>query len=214
MILIFFLVVIFFKLTKYFSDLKRLFEKLMDDLGNLCGGQKHKIPQVKFATKVSDIYLYQVTSRMGEALQILSSVPPTKEGNITLPDPRKLNTLTPEKILDQGDLLEYKISSPESSLPPSSLFLLSQKFHADWKAKVLTAKGWQKAETVSVNGFFQGVLIPQGTQKVLLRFLPWVRFMWIGHLFWGLVILAFLIQFFLRYVQKKIKPKDVSLCLT
>jgi uncharacterized membrane protein YfhO len=94
------------------------------------------------------------------------------------------------------------------------LFLLSPKFHADWKAKVFTAKGWQKAETVSVNGFFQGVLIPQGTQKVLLRFLPWVRFMWIGHVFWGIVILAFVIQSFFRYARKKIKPKDVYPCLT
>ncbi|MBY0264702.1 MAG: hypothetical protein K2P90_04650 [Holosporales bacterium] len=186
----------------------------MSNIGLMLSPYPLQHSQLKFATKVSDIYLYQVTSRMGEALQILSSVPPAKKRNITLPDPRKLNTLMPQKILDQGDLLEYKISSPESSLPPSSLFLLSQKFHADWKAKVFTAKGWQKAETVSVNGFFQGGLIPQGTQKVLLRFLPWVRFMWIGHVFWGIVILAFVIQSFFRYARKKIKPKDVYPCLT
>jgi hypothetical protein len=78
----------------------------MSNIGLMLSPHPLHHSQLKFATKVSDIYLYQVTSRMGEALQILSSVPPTKEGNITLPDPRKLNTLTPEKILDQGDLLD------------------------------------------------------------------------------------------------------------
>ncbi len=94
--------------------------------------------------------------------------------------------------------MAYEITNPQ----PSLLFL-SQKFNANWKAKVRTTTGWQKAQTVSVNGFFQGVFLPKGTEKVVLKFLPWVHFIRIGHVFWALVILALFIQFSLHYFRPK-----------
>ena len=67
------------------------------------------------------------------------------------------------KILDQGDVLEFEI---KPSAP--SVFLLSQKFHRDWEALAETDHGWKAAQTVEVNGVFQGVLVAQDTCSGLI----------------------------------------------
>jgi hypothetical protein len=155
-------------------------------------------PHLQFKPKVSGIFIYRVDSWMGKALQIDSSFPLATNGDLQIDDPRQMETFKPHQIFDQGDLVAYEIKNPQPSL-----LLLSQTFHADWKAKLRTTTGWQKAQTVSVNGFFQGGFLPKGTEKVVLKFFPWVRFMWIGHVFWALVILALLIQFSLHDFRPK-----------
>ena len=87
--------------------------------------------------------------------------------------------------MDQGDLLEFDMQGGQASL-----LILSQKFHRDWHAQALTSAGWTQAKSVSVNGVFQGVLLPEGTQKLQLEFKPFVRFAWIAHVFWLLVLMV------------------------
>jgi hypothetical protein len=87
--------------------------------------------------------------------------------------------------VDQGDQLEFDLQDSEASL-----LILSQKFHRDWYAQVLTSSGWSGVETVAVNGIFQGVLLPEGGQKVRLQFFPFVRFAWIAHAFWLLILIV------------------------
>ncbi len=143
------------------------------------------------------IHLYRVISRMGESLQV---VPPQLDMSATkmvFNDPRDMVTNTPVKILDQGDVLEFEV---EPTVP--SVFLLSQKFHRDWKALAETDHGWQAAQTVEINGVFQGVLVPQDTRRVRLDFKPLARYAWIAHVFW--VLLLFLAGFKLwQGYQKK-----------
>jgi hypothetical protein len=45
------------------------------------------------------------------------------------------------------------------------------------------------AHTVPVDGVFQGVVIPANSERVRLEFMPFVRFAWIAHVFWIIVIL-------------------------
>lgn len=132
----------------------------------------------------SGIHLYRVVSRMGESLQV---VPPQLDMSATrlvLDDPRGMVTNTPVKILDQGDVLEFEV---KPSAP--SVFLLSQKFHRDWEALAETSHGWQAAQTVELNGVFQGVLLPPETRLVHLEFKPLARYAWIAHVFWLLLLL-------------------------
>lgn len=76
----------------------------------------------------------------------------------------------------------------------ASLLILSQKFHRDWHAQVLTWSGWTDVRTVAVNGVYQGVLLPEGVQKARLEFLPFVRCAWIAHIFWLLVLVVLVFQ--------------------
>lgn len=130
-----------------------------------------------FLDKESEIYLYKVNSRMGESLQVFSEQ--VGDEKIIIPDPRFLDTFSPIKRLDETDRLEFET---RSGLP--SIFLLSQKFHRDWQAKVFTNTGWEVASLTEVNGVFQGVYLPSNTQRVRLEFRPFSRYMWIGHVFW------------------------------
>ena len=45
-------------------------------------------------------------------------------------------------------------------------------------------------ETVQVNGFYQGVVVPPGTEEVELRFLPLVRWAWVSQVAFALAWLA------------------------
>lgn len=131
----------------------------------------------------SGIYFYRVLFRMGESLQVA----PRLQLDLSLTElvldyPRSMVTNTPVKILDQGDALEFEV---KPSAP--SVFLLSQKFHRDWEALVETSHGWQAAQTVEVNGVFQGVLLPPETYRVRLDFKPLVRYAWVAHVFWFLL---------------------------
>ena len=67
---------------------------------------------------------------------------------------------------------------------------MSQRFHRFWRARVLGDQGWSEAKTAAVNGVFQGVVLPEGTRKVELRFEPFSRFAWMAHAFWLVIATA------------------------
>ncbi len=131
----------------------------------------------------SGTHLYRVVSRMGESLQVVPPQLDMSSKKLVLADPRGMVTNTPVKILDQGDALEFEV---KPSAP--SVFLLSQKFHRDWEALAETSHGWQAAQTVELNGVFQGVLLPPETRRVRLDFKPLARYAWIAHVFWFLLL--------------------------
>jgi hypothetical protein len=94
--------------------------------------------------------------------------------------------IRPVKTSDQGDVLQFEVHNyPDTE----SVLTLSQQYHDDWRASVRTASGWQVARTVPVNGVFQGVVIPAKSELVRLQFMPFVRFAWIAHVFWVVVML-------------------------
>lgn len=97
-------------------------------------------------------------------------------------DPRLLIHSQPEKVTDKGDFLVFKLGAKKASI-----FVLSQKYHRDWEASVLTQNRWQPASTVEVNGVFQGVYIPIGTERVQLTFKAFARYSWLSNLFWVLL---------------------------
>jgi hypothetical protein len=60
-------------------------------------------PHLKFKPKVSGVYIYRVDSRMGKALQIVSSSPLATNGDLKIDDPRQMETFKPHHIFGQGD---------------------------------------------------------------------------------------------------------------
>lgn len=146
----------------------------------------NKLEHLNLKAIESGIYLYSVIHTMGESLQIpfvelKSNVVSNK---IVISDPRIYKYSNPIKILNKGDLLEFKVV-----LLDSSVFVLSQKFHRDWQATIKTNNEWQKASIIEINGVFQGVLLPSGTTRVRLEFKPLVGFVWISHVFWFLLLI-------------------------
>ncbi|MBI5363189.1 MAG: hypothetical protein HZA53_08420 [Planctomycetes bacterium] len=69
---------------------------------------------------------------------------------------------------------------------PEGLLFVSQQHHPQWRA---TSNG-RELDTVVVNGFYQGVIVPAGTREVDLVFQPWSLLMWIPQLLFVLAALA------------------------
>lgn len=150
---------------------------------------------LEYLGEESGVHLHRVISRMGDSLQV--TLPPqtsTAVDGLHIADPRFLLKHTSTKLLDQGDLLEFEVAPGAPSV-----LILSQKFHRDWHAQAFDQSGWASAKTTVINGVFQGVLLPQNTQRVRLEFKPYARYAWVAHVFW-LILLA-LIGFTVRKKQ-------------
>lgn len=92
-------------------------------------------------------------------------------GGLHIADPRLLPSHVPPELLDEGDLLEFSVASGAPSM-----LVLSQKYYRDSDAQVFTGSGWASAETIVVNGAFQGVLLPSDAQRVRLEIRPYPRY--------------------------------------
>ena len=57
----------------------------------------------------------------------------------------------------------------------TGLLFLSQQYHPHGRARSTAGE----LETVTIDGFFQGVLVPVGTAEIELAFEPWVRWAWL-----------------------------------
>jgi hypothetical protein len=79
--------------------------------------------------------------------------------------------LAVRRTLDLDDALAFQTTPADR---PTLLFV-SQQHHPQWRA----TSGGAPLETVVVNDFYQGVLLPPGTRRVELAFRPWVRWSWV-----------------------------------
>jgi hypothetical protein len=141
---------------------------------------------LEYLREEAGVHLYKVVSRMGDSLLIdLAQVHIGKDGLYVTP-PQTQSKHTSSTLLDQGDAMEFDVVT---SAP--SVLILSQKYHKDWQAQVLGQSGWTPAKTTVVNDVFQGILLPQDAQRVQIEFKPYVRFSWVAHVFW-LVLLSLL----------------------
>lgn len=66
------------------------------------------------------------------------------------------------------------------------LLFLSQEFHADWIAHSTAGP----LRTVTINGLFQGVVVPKGVGRVELRFRPYAPWMWVPQVLFAALGLA------------------------
>jgi hypothetical protein len=164
----------------------------MSNISLMLSKERLSHENLEYVGEESGVHLSRVNSRMGNSLQVL--VPDTielKNGSMEIGDPRLLEIHTPSKLLDFGDVLEFKLDSTKSSI-----FILSQKFHRDWAASVSKKGEWVPANTIDVNGVFQGVLLPSNVDMVRLEFKPFVRYMFISHIFWLLLFTVLVISIF------------------
>ena len=154
----------------------------MSNIGLILSSNSSSAENLEPVGEESGIHFYRVKSRMGESLQVPIEENRQLEGFKNL-DPRTLPNQIPVKLVDQGDIKEFEVTPTDSSV-----LVLSQKYHRDWVAQTLVGQNWIEAPSVEINGVFQGVILQTGASRVRLEFKPFVRFTWIGHCLWALVI--------------------------
>ena len=62
--------------------------------------------------------------------------------------------------------------------PDETLLFLSQQYHRAWRA----TSHQRLLRTVTVNGFYQGIVLPPFTDEVELLFRPFVLWSWVPQL--------------------------------
>ena len=143
-------------------------------------------------------HLMQVQQRMGPFWHTaLEAIPHGRDVRIT--DYRKRPQYAVSDVQDQNDTITATISP---QVWPT-LFVHSTLAAAEWRADVYDGTQWLAAQTVSVNGVFQGVVIPAGTQTVRLRWVSAVQWMWVSHLIWGGIWLWYGVWLVRRYRSRR-----------
>ncbi len=103
-----------------------------------------------------------------------------------IPAPSASGSLAVERRIDQDDRLAFGVT-PRTE--PTVLFV-SQQYHPRWEA----SSSGHPLSTLRVNGFYQGVLLPPGTNEVELRFRPFVRWSFVPQVVFALAGIAFLVR--------------------
>jgi hypothetical protein len=160
----------------------------MSNIGLLLSSHPLDGNDVYLVEQVGNVYLYSVKSRMGCCLRV--PIPEDEPaGDLHMGDPRRLPSLEVHKTVDRGDLLEFEVSGD-----CASALIVSQKFHGDWRASALVGTIWEEVPAVEVNDLFQGVRVPRDATRVRLHFEPFVRYSWLGHVFFGALGVLILIS--------------------
>jgi hypothetical protein len=152
-------------------------------------------PNLEHIGDEGPLHFYRTVNRMGCCLQADRPDRIDADG-VELRDREGLKIDLPTKTGQDGDLLEFEVQAR-----PGSLLVLSQQYHPQWQASVRTPAGWVATETVPVNGVFQGVVLPADTRTVRLQFLPFVRFAWLAHVFWAVVLVILALQAMSSYLM-------------
>ncbi len=162
-------------------------------------------PNLKHIGDEGPLHFYQTVNRMGCCLQVDRSDRIDADG-VELRDREGFKIDLPTQTGQDGDLLEFEVKAR-----PGSLLVLSQQYHSQWRAFVRTSAGWVAAATVPVNGAFQGVVLPAEARTVRLQFLPFVRFAWLAHVFWAIVLVILAVQAMSSYLMPgRASPKDTQ----
>ncbi|MFM7677256.1 MAG: hypothetical protein ACKO83_00250, partial [Roseiflexaceae bacterium] len=85
-------------------------------------------------------------------------------------------------MMNAGDVIQLALPARSGA----GTVIVSQAYHPDWHATVTTPAGELPATTVIINDGYQGVNVPAEATQVTLRFMPWVWWSWIGHVWWVL----------------------------
>ena len=143
-----------------------------------------------YVGEYSGIKLYHVVDHMGSSVVVSASDGEISDIKFSYDKNKSVfPVFHPLVTTSQGDFLDYSVS-----VVSESVLILSQKFYFGWRARVLTDNGWVGAKTVIVNDVFQGVILPAGTKRVQLNFLPFARFAYLGHIIWFFVLIIILVS--------------------
>lgn len=141
-------------------------------------------PRLEALGDIGPVHLYRVRRRPALEAQLGAFEDEGSRGEAELRGPlEELAQLPVERLAGHADQLRWRVTPAGE---PTLLFV-SQQFHPQWRAYAAGAE----LETVRIDGFWQGVRLPPGTDSVELRFEPWARWSWIPQLLFACAGLAY-----------------------
>ena len=136
------------------------------------------------------LHIYRLLDRWGKYTRVgLNSI--VLDGDSArLTDTSSVEKKAATAVTDQGDRINLHLAHASDV---TTLLVVSQLYNPAWQADARSSDGWHALRALPVNGAYEGVLIPSGTDSIRLRFRPWIRWSWLGHAAFG--ILAMLLAY-------------------
>lgn len=110
---------------------------------------------------------------------------------------REHSELNVERIAEFDDLKRFEVTQSDQK----TILFVSQQYHPCWKA---SSRG-NTLETVIINDFYQGAVIPPQTHEVQLEFRPYVLWSWVPQLLYILFAVGALVNWIRKRYSKLIK---------
>ena len=110
---------------------------------------------------------------------------------------REHSELKVEQIAEFDDFRKFKVTRSDQK----TILFVSQQYHPYWKA---SSRG-KALETMIINDFYQGVVIPPHTHEVQLEFRSYVLWSWLPQLLYILFALGSLVNWMKKRYSKLIK---------
>jgi len=110
---------------------------------------------------------------------------------------REHSELNVERITEFDDLKRFEVTPSDQK----TILFVSQQYHPCWKAR---SRG-NTLETVIINNFYQGVVIPPQTHEVQLEFKPYVLWSWVPQLLYILFAVGALVNWMRKRYSKPAK---------
>jgi hypothetical protein len=160
----------------------------MSNIGMVMSHQPLTHPNLTAVATVGDTYLYTTETRMGSSWRM--PVVDNNANDIRIDDYRSRPSIPIIAHIDHGDRIDITIAPR----PYTTLIVISEQFSPAWQAQVFDGQTWQATRTVTVNGAFLGVLVPNNIRTVQLTYTTPVQWMWLSHLVWGLIVCGVLLM--------------------
>jgi hypothetical protein len=148
-----------------------------------------------------DLHLYRVLERWGRYTRFgLNSI--VFDGDSA----RLIDTSSVEKdaataVTNQGDRVSLHLAHDSAT---TTLLVVSQLYNPVWRADARSSDGWLPLRTLPVNDAYEGVLIPPGIDSIRLRFVPWIRWSWLGHATFGMLAMLLACSWLRGRLTKKV----------
>jgi hypothetical protein len=153
----------------------------MSNIGMVMSHQPLTHPNLTEVARIGNAHLYTTTTRMEPSWRI--AVINTTTNDIRIDDYRSRSSMPIITHIDHGDRIDITVEA----LPHTTLVVISEQFSPSWQAQVFDGQAWQSARTVTINGAFLGVIVPQNAQNIQLTYTTPVQWMWLSHLVWGMI---------------------------
>lgn len=107
----------------------------------------------------------------------------------------KHNELQVQQTVSFDDLKKFKLTPSNSQ----TILFVSQQYHPQWKA----VSNEKPLKTVLLNDFYQGVVIPPGTEEVQLQFKSYALWSWLPQLFFVALAIVPLALYLKRKILRR-----------
>jgi hypothetical protein len=154
------------------------------NIGALVAQKPLESKAITLDVRLGGLFLYRVLERWGGYTRFNLDAVVFDSDSARISDASTVEKQAATVVADRGDRVDLRLTRVGAR---PTLLVASQTYHADWQAEGRYPGGWHTLHTLPVDDAFEGIIIPPGCDFIRLRFRPWIRWSWLGHIGFGML---------------------------